>query len=168
MTEEIYISVIGPSKTSSALEEQAKELGQYLAQKGAILITGSSEGISGAAAEGARQVGGRVIFFGPGIERTRGTGVVRLPTGLGELCNGLVVRASDAVVSVSCGWGTLMEIALAVRTEVPIISLDSWQISDGNGESIEGLTRVESVVEAAEQVWAAAVNRVRSKSPRLA
>ena len=37
-----------------------------------------------------------------------------LPTGLGELRNGLVVRAADAVVAVGGAHGTLSEIALAL------------------------------------------------------
>jgi uncharacterized protein (TIGR00725 family) len=54
-----------------------------------------------------------------------------LPTGLGELRNGLLVRAADAVVAVGGSWGTLSEIALAVRTEVPVVSLLGWDLPDG-------------------------------------
>ena len=51
-----------------------------------------------------------------------------LPTGLGELRNGLLVRAADAVVAVGCSWGTLSEIALARRTGVPLVLLDPWEL----------------------------------------
>ncbi|MFC6345045.1 TIGR00725 family protein, partial [Nocardioides hankookensis] len=56
-----------------------------------------------------------------------------LPTGLGELRNGLLVRAADAVVAVGCSWGTLSEIALARRTGVPLVLLDPWELPEDVG-----------------------------------
>ena len=49
--------------------------------------------------------------------------MVALPTGLGEARNALVVRAADAVVAVGGGWGTLSEIALALKTGVPVVGV---------------------------------------------
>jgi uncharacterized protein (TIGR00725 family) len=53
---------------------------------------------------------------------------VAIPTGLGELRNGLVVRAADAVVAVGGAYGTLSEVALALKTRVPVIGLNTWPI----------------------------------------
>ena len=54
----------------------------------------------------------------PGADRAAANEWVKvaLPTGLGELRNGLIVRAADAVIAVGGAYGTLSEIALALRT----------------------------------------------------
>jgi predicted Rossmann-fold nucleotide-binding protein len=51
---------------------------------------------------------------------------VAIPTGLGELRNGLLVRAADAVLAINTSWGTMSEIALAVRTATPVVMLGGW------------------------------------------
>ena len=66
----------------------------------------------------------------PGSDRREANDwvTVALPTGLGELRNGLVVRASDAAVAVGGAYGTLSEIALALAAGTPVVGLDSWPI----------------------------------------
>jgi uncharacterized protein (TIGR00725 family) len=53
---------------------------------------------------------------------------VAIATGLGELRNGLVVRAADVVLAVGGAYGTLSEIALALKTGTPVVGLESWDI----------------------------------------
>ena len=53
---------------------------------------------------------------------------IALPTGLGELRNGLIVRAADAVVAVGGAYGTLSEIALALVAGLPVVGLDTWDV----------------------------------------
>jgi uncharacterized protein (TIGR00725 family) len=53
---------------------------------------------------------------------------IALPTGLGELRNGLIVRAADAAVAVGGAYGTLSEIALAMVGDVPVIGLGTWEV----------------------------------------
>ena len=79
---------------------------------------------------GARDGGGMSIGLMPGRDRAAGTPehTYLLPTGLGELRNGLLVRAADAVVAVGCSWGTLSEIALSRRTGVPLVLVDPWEL----------------------------------------
>ncbi len=50
------------------------------------------------------------------------------PHRTGELRNGLVVRAADALIAVGGEWGTLSEIALALAAATPVIGLDTWEI----------------------------------------
>jgi uncharacterized protein (TIGR00725 family) len=59
-----------------------------------------------------------------------------LPTGLGELRNGLVVRCADVVIAVGGSWGTLSEIALAIRIGKPLVSVGGWRISDASGNEV--------------------------------
>ena len=69
---------------------------------------------------------------------------VALPTGLGEMRNALLVRTADVVVCIGGSWGTLSELALAVRTGVPVIALRSWVPAPAPGR----LTEVGSAGEA--------------------
>jgi hypothetical protein len=49
---------------------------------------------------------------------------------MGELRNGLVVRAADAVIAIGGAYGTLSEVALALKAGRPVIGLDSWDVPD--------------------------------------
>jgi uncharacterized protein (TIGR00725 family) len=53
---------------------------------------------------------------------------VALSTGLGELRNGLIVRAADAAVAVGGAYGTLSEVALALGAGVPVVGWKTWAI----------------------------------------
>jgi uncharacterized protein (TIGR00725 family) len=50
---------------------------------------------------------------------------IAIPTGLGEARNALVVGASDAVIAIAGGWGTLSEAAFCLKNRVPLILLRS-------------------------------------------
>jgi len=70
----------------------------------------------------------------PGVDREAANGwvVVAVPTGLGEARNALVVRAADAVVAIGGGWGTLSEIALALKAGLPVVGIGTWEpVLDG-------------------------------------
>jgi uncharacterized protein (TIGR00725 family) len=69
---------------------------------------------------------------------------VAIPTGLGEARNALVVRAADALVAVGGGYGTLSEVALALKAGKRVVSLGSWEI--------EGVAVVDTAEEAVETV----------------
>jgi|SRR6478735_7847832 len=134
-----YVAVVGPADGARPTDlEHAEEVGRRLAATGAVLLTGGLHGVMGAAARGARAAGGVSIGIMPGLDRSAGSpeNTFLLPTGLGELRNGLLVRAADAVVAVGCSWGTLSEIALARRTGVPLALLDPWDLPDDVGEVV--------------------------------
>ncbi|HLY34025.1 MAG TPA: TIGR00725 family protein, partial [Jatrophihabitantaceae bacterium] len=121
-----YVAVIGPGDGASEAEcALAFELGELLASRGAVVLTGGRGGVMAAAARGAAAAGGTSVGLLPGTSRTDGepAHTVLLATGLGELRNGLLVRCADAVIAVGGSWGTLSEIALAMRTGVPVVQL---------------------------------------------
>ena len=112
------IAVVGPGRDASAEElASAEEAGAALASAGAVLICGGLGGVMEAACRGARSEGGMTIGLLPGTDREEANGwvVLALPTGLGEGRNALIVRAADAIVAIGGGWGTLSEIAFALR-----------------------------------------------------
>jgi uncharacterized protein (TIGR00725 family) len=87
-----------------------------------------------AAAAGARAAGGLTIGVLPGTgpaQSPPGPSIeVALFTGLGEARNWVNVCASDAVIAVGVGWGTLSEIALAMKAGRPVVALRSWPLAD--------------------------------------
>jgi uncharacterized protein (TIGR00725 family) len=127
----IYVAVVGPGDATAEQELLAERLGRGVAERGAILVCGGLGGVMAAACRGARSAGGTTVGILPGTERgTANEWVeVAIPTGLGELRNGLVVRAADVVIAVGGGHGTLSEVALALKGGVPVIGLDTWDIA---------------------------------------
>jgi uncharacterized protein (TIGR00725 family) len=125
-----YVAVIGPSDATSLQTRAAEDIGRGLAHAGAILVCGGLGGVMEAACHGSSAAAGISVGLLPGTDRADANDWVRiaLPTGLGELRNGLIIRAADAVIAVGGAYGTLSEIALALRAGVPVIGLDTWEI----------------------------------------
>ena len=117
-----------------------------VAQRGAVLVCGGLGGVMEAACRGAREQGGIAVGILPGLDRGAANPHVdvALPTGLGEARNALVVRAADALIAVGGGYGTLSEIALALKAGKPVVALGSWEI-----EGVEAAEGPEAAVAAA-------------------
>jgi uncharacterized protein (TIGR00725 family) len=125
-----YVAVVGPGEADRAELQAAEEIGAALGRAGAVTLTGGLGGVMAAACRGATAAGGVTIGLLPGTDRRSANEwvSVAIPTGLGELRNGLIVRAADAVIAVGGAYGTLSEIALALRTSVPVVGLNTWPI----------------------------------------
>lgn len=136
------IAVVGPGDADGRLREFAYDVGKLLAQQGAVVVTGGLGGVMAAASQGARSAGGLVVGLLPsGDARDANEFVdVAIPTGLGELRNGLLVRSVDGVIAVGGSWGTLSEISLAMRTGTPVVCLQGWEISDQAGARVNLVT----------------------------
>jgi uncharacterized protein (TIGR00725 family) len=127
-----WIAVVGPGSASDEELFAAEEAGAAIAEAGCGLVCGGLGGVMEAACRGARSRGGMTLGLLPGLDREDANGwvVVTVPTGLGEARNALVVRAADAVVAIGGGWGTLSEIALAMKTGVPVVGVGTWELDD--------------------------------------
>ncbi|PID53049.1 MAG: TIGR00725 family protein [Micrococcales bacterium] len=129
-----YVGVIGPGEAQDQHLQAAYQVGRLLAERGVVVVTGGLGGVMHEASKGAAEALGLTVGLLPGPDRSAASRwvTVAIPTGLGEMRNALLVRSCDAIVAVGCSWGTLSEIALAVRTGVPVIALDCWQLpNDG-------------------------------------
>jgi uncharacterized protein (TIGR00725 family) len=137
-----YVAVVGPGEASERELEDAEAVGRELAAGGAVVVCGGLGGVMAAACRGAESAGGLTVGILPGADREAANEWVRvaIPTGLGEMRNALVVRAADAVVAVGGAYGTLSEIALALKTGVAVVGLGSWEI--------DGVRRAETPAEA--------------------
>ena len=102
-----------------------------------------------AACRGAREGGGRSVGLLPGSDRSAANPYldVAIATGMGELRNGLVVRAADAVIAVGGGFGTLAEIAFALKAGKPVVGLETWELSR-RGRAQTGIEVAEDATEA--------------------
>lgn len=121
----LRIGVCGAGSADPDLRRLAEEVGAAIARRGAVLVCGGLGGVMAAAARGAAAIGGLTVGVLPGTEWTDANPWIALPlpTGLGEARNALVVRFSDAVIAIGGEWGTLSEVALAMRTNVPVVLL---------------------------------------------
>jgi uncharacterized protein (TIGR00725 family) len=102
-----------------------------------------------AAARGCASAGGTSIGILPGESRSAASPhlSVAIPTGLGEARNALVVRAADVVIAVGGEFGTLSEIALALKTGRPVVGLGTWELARG-GRAVEAIERASNPAEA--------------------
>src|SRR5947208_14918038 len=112
-----YVAVVGSGTCSAQEAAAAEQIGSLLARAGVVVVCGGLSGVMEAACRGARREGGVTVGILPGNDRAAGNPYlsVAIATGLGELRNGLVVRASDALIAVGGEFGTLSEIAFALK-----------------------------------------------------
>ncbi len=152
-----YVAVCGPGQANEQEAAWAEEVGRLIAQAGAVLVCGGLGGVMDAAARGAESAGGVSIGILPGEERDEAGPhlTVAVPTGLGEARNALVVRAADAVIAISGEFGTLSEIALALKTGKPVVGLSTWELSKG-GRAVDAIVRAGSPEEAVRAALGAA------------
>jgi uncharacterized protein (TIGR00725 family) len=154
----LYIAVVGSGgRVDAAHRRMAEEVGRAVADAGAVLVCGGLDGVMEAACRGAHAGGGLTVGILPGVERTEANSHVdiAIPTGMGEARNALVVRAADAVVAVAGEYGTLSEIALALRAGTPVVGLDTWELARG-GDPVDAVVRASSGAEAVERAVALA------------
>lgn len=120
------IGVMGGAIVPEAVVADAYRLGVLIAENGWVLVNGGRDaGVMAASARGAADAGGLVIGILPGESKLGATPdlSVAIPTGMGDARNAINVLASDVVVAMSGGAGTVSEIALALKSGRPVIAL---------------------------------------------
>lgn len=96
------------------------------------------------AARGAKEAGGTTIGIIPSENKADANQFIDyvIPTGFGQARNVLVVRAADAIVALPGKFGTLSEMAFALVSGKPIVSVQAWKLG-------EEILQVEDPIEAA-------------------
>lgn len=124
------IGVIGTGEAEKELLDLAEEVGRLLAKENVIVVTGGLGGVMEAACKGAYSEGGVTVGILPTDKKEDANPYVKIPipTGMGEMRNSLIVRASDALIAIGGGYGTLSEIALALKTGKKVVGLKTWNI----------------------------------------
>ena len=133
MHNSIHIGVIGAGICPDRTYDLARDVGFEIGKNGWTLVCGGLGGVMEGAAKGCTEAGGMTIGILPGLNRDTANPYIRapIPTGLGQGRNLLVVRASDILVAIQGGHGTLSETALALKAEKPVIGLETWKDING-------------------------------------
>lgn len=125
----LRIGVIGSGVYSPRHEAIAYEVGRLIAEKGWILVCGGLGGVMEAACEGAKENGGITVGIIPS-DGEDANPHVRIPiiTGMGYARNFIIVKSSQALIAIGGEYGTLSEIAIALKLKKPVIGLETWDI----------------------------------------
>lgn len=128
-----HVGVVGSATCSEELYALAREIGHEIGKRRWTLICGGLGGIMEGASRGCFEAGGMTVGLLPGLRKEEANPYIRvaIPTGLGEGRNLLVVRASDILVAISGGHGTLSEIALALKTGKTVVGIRTFENIEG-------------------------------------
>ncbi len=126
-----YIAIVGAGLPAPETDGLAEEVGELVAAAGAVVVSGGLGGVMEAACRGAKKAGGTTIGLLPsGHHRDANTHVdIAIPTGMGEMRNALIARTADAMIAIGGEWGTLSEIALALKLGKPVVGLRTWDLT---------------------------------------
>jgi len=129
----LQIGVIGSMadvKLESSLKKTAKELGREIANNDAILVfgfEGDFKSLSSIAAEAAREVGGQTLAFTWGSNKADLGELNSVEVITGQQRGGgrefSLVLSCDAIITISGGSGTLMELTMAYQANIPTVAL---------------------------------------------
>lgn len=142
-----YIAVIGRGRCSPQEAEIARQVGEQLAKRNAVVVCGGLGGVMEAACRGAKAAGGTTVGILPGVSRLDANLYVdyAIATGMGEGRNRVIILTADGVIALPGEFGTLSEISFALMYNKPVVSLGSWEVS-------ERIIRVETAAEAVETI----------------
>ena len=91
-----------------------------------------------AASRGAWQAGGLTIGILPGFAASEANPWVKLPivTGLGEARNAVLMRTAQVIIAIGGEYGTLSEIAFALKFGRPVVGIGTWQAVNDTGSPL--------------------------------
>jgi uncharacterized protein (TIGR00725 family) len=139
----VQVAVCGPADCTEAEARTAFAVGRLLAARGVTVLCGGGPGVMAAVAAGARSGNGTVVGILPGLEPTPPESpdlTVTVRTGMGQARNVVLVGSADAVIAVGGSWGTLSEVAHAMRRgSLPVVNLGGWRVVDRDGRPVPGV-----------------------------
>ena len=155
------IGIFGAGNVGDADNEWqvALSIGRMLAQRGFIVLTGGLGGVMEAASKGAREAGGTTVGILPGTRMTTPANSyvdIAVYTGMGEARNVINVKSCDAAIAIGGEYGTLSEIALALKGQCPLVLFHSWHITPHGRKKQPDWRLAESPEEAVSMAIAAA------------
>jgi len=154
------IGIMGGQEPDPETLRDALSLGERIAQRGCVVLTGGGPGVMKAASEGASGAGGLVVGILPN-ERCKPldgypNAFVDIPiyTGMSDARNAINVKTSHVLIALQGGAGTLSEIALAIKTGTPVICLHDPGFTHPAAGGIIVVETVEGVLEALDKILA--------------
>lgn len=123
------VGVMGPAKAKKKDLDNARILGELIARRGWVVLTGGRDvGVMDAACEGAKRVGGSLTIGVLPTSKDKVSRHVDVPviTEMGSGRNNINVLTSQVVVACGLtGSGTVSEVALAVKAGKPVILVEA-------------------------------------------
>jgi uncharacterized protein (TIGR00725 family) len=116
------VSVVG---SGAEWEGDAEEVGRLLAERGCVVVTGGLDEVMAAAHRGAKAAGGTTIAILPGESRAAASRWADhvVVTGIGHARNLAVAATGDALIAVGGSYGTVAEMAFALRLGRAVVAL---------------------------------------------
>jgi uncharacterized protein (TIGR00725 family) len=126
----IQVAVVG---SGSEWETSAEEVGRLLAERGCTVVTGGLDEVMAAAHRGAKAAGGATIAILPGENRRAANPWAEhvVVTGIGHARNLAVAASGDAMIAIGGSYGTIAEMALALRLGRRVVALEGTPEVDG-------------------------------------
>ncbi len=121
------IAVVGSSSARGEICALAEQVGEEIARAGAALICGGLGGVMEASAKGAKKSGGVTIGILPGESKAEANPYIdfKIVTSMSHARNAIIARSADAVIAVGGEYGTLSEVALALKEGKPVVVLET-------------------------------------------
>ena len=131
ISRKMRIGVMGAGQCSEEIYSLAEQVGELIARHDAILICGGRGGVMEGAAKGAKTAGGITVGILPDEDDLGVNPYIDIPivTGMGNGRNVINILSSQVIIAISGGYGTLSEIALALKTQTPVVGLLTWNFS---------------------------------------
>lgn len=135
-------------------------LGERIAQRGCVVLTGGGPGVMKAASEGASRAGGLVVGILPSERGKPLDGYpnefvdIAIYTGMSDARNAINVKTSHVLIALQGGAGTLSEIVLAIKTGTPVICLHDPGLTHPATKGVIVAETVEGVMEALDRMLA--------------
>ncbi len=128
MARKRQIAVVGDNSPSPDVTLWAEEVGQLLAKNDVVVICGGLGGVMAAVARGTASEGGTTVGILPTYDAASGNASLSIviPTGIGHARNVMVVAAGDAVIALPGSYGTMSEVALALKLGKAVIGVNAW------------------------------------------
>ena len=158
----LVIAVIGGSQCTPEISIKAETVGRELARRGVVLVCGGLGGVMEAACRGAAVEEGITVGILPGSDPVSANPHVQIPiaTGLGEARNVIIIKSAHAVIAIDGEYGTLSEIAFALKSGKPVIGLNTWELSH-EGKRLDSIYECDDAVDAVETAIKMAQNFLR-------
>lgn len=128
MPRKLQVAVVGDNSPSPDVTQWAEEVGQLLAKNDVVVICGGLGGVMAAVARGAATQGGTTVGILPTYDAASGNSSLSIviPSGVGHARNVMVVASGDAVIALPGLYGTLSEVALALKLGKAVIGVNAW------------------------------------------
>ena len=143
----MFVGVIGASRCDEELYRIAERVGELLAERGCVIVNGGLGGVMEASAKGAKKKNGLTVGILPGGSRREANPYIdiAIATNMGHARNVIIAHTCDALIAVGGEYGTLSEIAIALKLGKKVVAIRP-------NFNVKGMTVVRTPEEAVEEV----------------